>query len=147
MSCINRCANLLKPDLKCHIIGSFTIMISAVLISISIIYLNWEEHKKIELLHKILQSDINKTLMDFVAVMTLIVSFIWITFSIALIIGVVKNYVGLVLCYFVYGIFVVISFNLGALLLLLHQHWIIALVEVISSSGRSSKNRYHHLSR
>ncbi|XP_052749164.1 uncharacterized protein LOC128200279 isoform X2 [Galleria mellonella] len=43
------------------------------------------------------------------------------------------NYVGFVLCYFVYGIFIVIAFNLGALLLLLHMHWIIAVTEIIMS--------------
>ncbi|XP_059045314.1 uncharacterized protein LOC131841090 [Achroia grisella] len=133
MSWKNVFSHQFSPVVKCTVIGCLTTIISLVLITMSIVYLSGEEHKKIELLQKILKSSMNKTWLDFLTVMTIIVSSLWMIFSGSLIIGVLKNYIGFVLSYFVYGIFVVIAFNLCALLLLLHQHWIIAVTEIILS--------------
>lgn len=129
----NKLSCSFTPVTKCTIIGFYSIVISLLLIMASIVYLCEQEQKKIEFLQKTLHGSTNKIWIDFVIVMTLTLSSLWMIFSGTLIIGVVKNYVGFVLCYFVYGIFIVIAFNLGALLLLLHMHWIIAVTEIIMS--------------
>ncbi|XP_053608747.1 uncharacterized protein LOC128674289 isoform X2 [Plodia interpunctella] len=130
MFCDCVCIFLKKHENQCNIVAAFTILTSIALITLSILYLLPNHHELRVLLTRLNMADNSAV---FLSTISLLLCSIWMVSGILLIAGVKKNASGLVLFYFVYGIFFTITLHVAALLLLLHKDWAFSFGIILTS--------------
>ncbi|CAB3227856.1 unnamed protein product [Arctia plantaginis] len=133
-----KCCYFIPLNWACLILGVINFIISTSLMVYSLTYYFKEKemlllHKQTHLVATLLGMDLKIGTVNIILSIITLVSFIWMIFSILLVVGILKHQPSLLLSNFSFGIILTILGQISGLLLLLKKCWFLASVVFIPS--------------
>uniref|UniRef100_A0A2A4J0Y8 Uncharacterized protein n=1 Tax=Heliothis virescens TaxID=7102 RepID=A0A2A4J0Y8_HELVI len=134
-----KCCYVIPANIGCVLMGICSFLVSLFMLSGCIAYFIIEDegNRQLATSHdqyvKTLGLQLSMTSVRILMAIAIIIAVLGMMFSAMLVVGITKNKPSFVLCYFAFGIIITIVGQLSALLVLLENCWILALVLFIVS--------------
>ncbi|CAH1637056.1 unnamed protein product [Spodoptera littoralis] len=168
MSTSEKCCFMVPLNVGCFVVGIVSCVLSVIMFSMSTLFFIMEsgvnKHElTVESVHfaKYLGLYLNSSSVHIILSITMIISLLWMMFSVLLILGILRNNANFVLSHFLFGIVINIISILSALLVLLqslqswklsfilfalsflHIHFLVVIYTVYDLMNRGKDLRFH----